>query len=451
MSRLPLRARMTIAFVACTALALAALSVFLHQRLAHELKASLQSGLRSRVGDLAGQIRRSNRPTLPGNALIERGDDLAQVLDGAGRVRSTSPGTRGRPLLSPAQTARAGRQVLVVDRAQGAEHDDDDVMLVAAPAGRFVAVVGTDLRPLDEALSSLDGLLLVGVPVALLIAGGAGYLVAGGGLRAIEKMRQRAEAIGTRDLAERLPVPPSRDEVRRLAETLNAMLGRLQSGVERERAFVADASHELRTPIARLKAELELASSERRTPTELRAAVRSSAAEADLLGRLAGDLLVLARADQGRLPVRLEPISLEPFLSDAAARSPTSTPVTVDCPTDVVVDADRVRLRQAIDNLLDNARRHGAEPVRIVVTRGRSEVRIHVCDGGDGIPAPLRPIAFDRFTRADAAREGGGVGLGLSMVAAVAAAHHGSVGIDDGSDGGAAVWFSLPVPSPAGP
>jgi signal transduction histidine kinase len=444
MSRLPLRARIAIAFVACTAIVLTALSLFLHQRLADELEASLRSGLRSRVGDLAGQVKRSGNPSIPGNALVERGDDLAQILDVGGGVRSSSVGAHGRALLTPAQAARAAQGVLVLDRVDIAD-DDDEVMLVAAPAGRFVAVAGTDRRSRDEALSSLDGLLLVGVPVALLIAGVAAYLVAGGGLRPIERIRRRAEAIGTRDLAERLPVPAARDEVRRLAETLNAMLGRLESGMERERAFVSDASHELRTPIARLQAELELASSDKRTAGELRAAVRSAAAEAVLLGRLAADLLVLARADRGRLPVRLEPVRLAHFLMQL----PGPQQVAVECPEDLVVEADPVRLRQAVDNLLDNAHRHGGEPVRLAVTQSGDEVRIHVRDSGRGIPASLRPVAFERFTRADAAREGDGAGLGLSIVAAIAAAHHGDVGIDGGPDGGADVWFSLPARLPA--
>jgi two-component system OmpR family sensor kinase len=443
LDRIPLRARMTVAFVLTTGLVLGGLSLFLHQRLADELDTSLRSGLRSRVGDLAGQIRRTGRPDLPVNAVVDRDDDLAQILSRSGVVEATASGRRRTPLLSGEQARRAARRLVVVDRASVPD-DDDDVLLVAAPAGRYVAVVGTDLRDRDRALANLDGLLGIGVPAALLLAGAAGFLVAGGGLRPVERMRRRAESIGTGDLSERLPVPASRDEVGRLAQTLNAMLARLQHGFERERTFVADASHELRTPIARLKAELELADSDRRSATELRAAVRSSRAEADLLARLADDLLVLARADQGRLPVRPEPVRLAAFLRDLVARFELD-PDIVDCPDDLVVEADPTRLHQAVGNLLDNAHRHASEAVAVRAHGHNAFIRIHVLDDGPGVPEDLRAVAFERFTRADAAREGSGAGLGLSIVAAVASAHGGEVGISDAPGGGADIWLSVPA------
>jgi signal transduction histidine kinase len=438
LDRIPIRVRMTLAFGACTAIVLIALGVFLHQRLADELDASLRAGLRTRAGDLAGQVARSSTPTLPENALIERGDDLAQILDRSGRIIVAAPGSPVEPMLNPEQSARAQQGVLVVDRAS-LEDDDDDVVLVAAPAGRYVAVVGSDLQPRDNALESLDGLLIVGIPIAVILASGAGFLVAGGGLRPVERMRRRAAEIGTGDLTERLPVPAAQDEVGRLAATLNAMLGRLQDGFARERTFVADASHELRTPIARLKAELELATSNRRTTEELRAAVRSSAVEVELLERLTNDLLVLARADQGRLPIRPESVHLRPFLIDVAARADLG-PEAVTCPDDLTVEVDPIRLVQAVGNLLDNAQRHGEGRVRIAVDLDATTITIHVLDDGPGIPESLRPAAFDRFSRADEARESGGAGLGLSIVAAIAIAHGGSAGLGAGAD----VWLQLP-------
>lgn len=418
---------MTVAFAVTSGLVLVALSLFLHHRLGDELDGSLRSGLRSRVGDLAGQIRSSGRPRLPVNAVIDRDDDVAQVLDGEGKVKSVAVGLTRRPLLTPAQAARASSGLVFLDRVQ-VDDADDDVVLAAAPAGRFVAVVGSDLSERDHALENLDGLLAVGVPAAILLAAAAGFLVAGAGLRPIERMRRRAEVIGTNDLSERLPTPESRDELGRLATTLNGMLARLEEGFARERTFVADASHELRTPIARLKAELELADNDRRGLAELRDAVRSARAEADLLGRLADDLLVLARSDQGRLPVRPETIVLAPFLRDLAMRFGLD-PEIVECPSWMLAEADPVRLHQAVGNLLDNAARHAGGATAVVATVRGGAVAVHVRDDGPGVPAALREHAFERFTRADAAREQGGAGLGLSIVAAIAAAHHGTAGI----------------------
>jgi two-component system OmpR family sensor kinase len=315
------------------------------------------------------------------------------------------------------------------------------VRLLAVPAGSRVAVVGASLEDRDDALASLDRLLVLGLPVALAIAALAAYAAAGGALRPVVRLSRQAERLGAGDLSRRMPVPAADDEVRRLAESLNAMLARLEATMARERAFVADASHELRTPLARLKAELELASRGERSAAELREAVRSAAEETDELATLANDLLVLARADQGRLPIHPETLRLRPLLEAAARRA--DVPVTVDAGADLTVHADPVRLTQAVANLLDNAVRHGAPPIRLSAVVGADGVAIHVRDHGQGIDPALRTRAFERFTRGDAAREGDGAGLGLALVAAIADAHGAAVGIDDGRPG-ADVWLRLP-------
>jgi signal transduction histidine kinase len=443
LARIPLRVRITLAFAAATGVVLLALAVFLHGRLARELDASLRAGLRSRAGDLAAAVMRGGTPAVSGNSLLEPGDDLAQVIGADGRVVSGAKGYTYRPLIGTGTLARARRAAVTLPRVQ-TPGDDGPVALVAAPAGRDVVVVGTSLEDRDGALSNLDGLLLGGVPVALLLASLAGYLVARGGLRPIERMRARADAIGTGDLSQRLPAPATDDEVGRLADTLNRMLGRLETGFARERSFVADASHELRTPLARLKAELELASAANRTAPELRAAVSASATEVDVLARLADDLLVLARADSDGLPVRPETLTLADALNDLVLRAPPTARIAVDCPPDLTVEADPLRLRQALDNLLDNALRHGSEDIDLVAHLHEGTVCLHVIDGGPGIPLAMHAKIFDRFTRADAAREGAGAGLGLAIVAAIAAAHGGAAGVANAPEGGADVWISLP-------
>jgi len=438
--RVPVRWRLAVAFTAAAAVVLLALGLFLHQRLRHELDGSLDTSLRQRAGDLVA-LTRDGASRLGTAGLVEPGDHLAQVLDGAGRVVAGAPGFERAPLLTRAQLASARRGPLTVEQDVGS--DDGPARLLAAPAGERVVVVGALLEDRDEALANLDGLLAVGLPAALLLSALAGFLVAGGALRPIDRMRSRADAIGSGDLAQRLPVPEADDELRALATTLNAMLARLEEAFARERAFVADASHELRTPLANLKAELELAGREGRTREELAAAVTSAAEETERLARLADDLLVLARADAGRLPVRREAVRVGDVLDRVAARAGDAR-VAVEGDTGLVVDADPLRLEQALGNLLDNALRHGAAPVVLRAAAEGDDVVLHVLDAGPGLPAELDGRAFDRFTRGDAARARGGAGLGLAIVDAIARGHGGAAGIAALDGRGTDAWLRLP-------
>jgi signal transduction histidine kinase len=267
-------------------------------------------------------------------------------------------------------------------------------------------------------------------------------------------MRRRAAAIAPATTGQRLPVPPARDEIGRLGETLNDMLARLEAAFARERTFVADASHELRTPLSILKAELELAVREGRSPEELRAALESAAEETDRLVRLAEDLLVIARLDQGRVPLRpVDPDATE-LLATVAARfeararaAGRSVSVSNRVGADderAVVHGDRVRLEQAVGNLVDNAMRHGAGDVLLAARPSADGVELHVVDAGPGLAPDFIDHAFERFARADGGRSRGGAGLGLAIVAAIASSHGGSARAANLPDGGADVWIHLP-------
>jgi two-component system, OmpR family, sensor kinase len=265
-------------------------------------------------------------------------------------------------------------------------------------------------------------------------------------------MRRRAAAISSDRLEERLPLPTSRDEIARLGETLNAMLDRLESGMARERRFVADASHELRTPLALLRTELELALRRPRLPEELEAALRSAADEADRLTRLAEDLLVLARLDEGRLPLRVEQIDAGELLGTVARRfearaAGEDRAVEVDAEAAVNVLGDRLRLEQALGNLVDNALRHGSGRVRLEAGRSDGLAELRVRDEGRGFAPEFLPRAFDRFARADEARSSGASGLGLAIVDAVARAHGGTARAANGSSAGAVVVLAIPAVS----
>jgi signal transduction histidine kinase len=409
------RLRVTLVFVAVMAVVLVAAGLFLYLRLGDELDDGIDRNLEARAG-----------------VFSDRGDDtLAQVLDPSGRVVQSSEDAGSSPLLTRAQLREALNDDLTVER----EVDDDRFRLLATPAGGNVVVVGESLDDRDEAVASLGSLLLIGGPILLLLTAAIGYGATALSLRPVERMRRRAAEIEATDPGARLPVPPANDEIGRLGTTLNDMLDRIEAAFQRERTFVADASHELRTPLAILKTELELALRRGRTNEELVEALRSAAEETDRLVALAEDLLVIARSDQGQLPIRREELRAGELLERVRDRHAPEATITGG--DGLVVSADPLRLEQALGNLLDNARRHGGSAIELAAEERNGSVRFHVRDDGPGIPGEL--AAFERFTRGDAARSRGGAGLGLAIVAAIARAHGGDAGAD-----GADVWIEIP-------
>jgi signal transduction histidine kinase len=296
----------------------------------------------------------------------------------------------------------------------------------------------------DELEDLLAGLVLA-YGGALVISGFVGYRVARAALDPVEEMRRRA-ASGTQDATVRLEVPPTDDELSRLARTLNALLDRIQAGVAREHQLIADASHELRTPLGLMLMQIDLALSRERSPAETRLALERLRGETRRLVRLANDLLLLARADEGQLPTRIEPVPIAGALAQASERfaeRPGAVVVHAGPASDVVL-ADRDRLAQALDNLIDNALRHGRAPVELEAVAGDGEVVVHVRDHGTGFAAEVDGRAFDRFVTGAQGRTGTSTGLGLTIVAAIAAALGGRVGVQRAPGGGADVWLALP-------
>ena len=451
LNRLPLRLRVTLVFAGVMAVVLAGVGLFLYLRLGAEIDHTIEESLRSRAGDVSALIEQADSGLARSgrSPLTEQGENLAQILDAQGRVVDSTPSLRARPLLAGPALQRALRSTIVVD----ATETDDAARLLATPVTaqdqRLVVVVGTPLEDRDDAVRNLGSLLLVGGPVALLLAALAGYGALTAALRPVESMRRRAAAIHDAAAGQRLPVPPADDEIGRLGQTLNAMLARLEDAFARERTFVSDASHELRTPLAILKAELELALRGGRDVKDLEAALRSAAEETDRLVQLAEDLLVIARSDQGRLPIRTGDVHVARLLETACERfarraADQEARVLVDGADDTVIQADPLRLEQAVGNLLDNALRHGGRHVALSAQAVGDAVQIHVRDDGPGFPPAFIDTAFERFTRADAARGRGGAGLGLAIVDAIARAHGGHVDARNRSEGGADVWLTLP-------
>jgi signal transduction histidine kinase len=423
------------------AIVLAAVGLFVYERVGNELLASVDQTLASQSRD---ELSHEHVDTDAAG-----GATLAQVIAANGIVQRSEPNNL-LPLLdgSLLSAALGGRRVLQDTRLAN-RPGEWRILAVRNPSNRTVAVVARSLGPRGESLDHLRHELIIFLSLALLAASLGAYALAAGALRPVEALRKRAETITPGEPAS-LPVPAARDEISRLASTLNDMLERLLAAVEHERRFVADASHELRTPLALLRTELELALRRPRSHDELTDALRSAAEETERLSRLAEDLLLLARADQGTLPLRREIVPVGELLLSVAARFESRAEGLhrrLDVrpgDTSADVEVDPVRVEQALTNLVDNALTYGAGPVELACEVSDHIVELHVRDEGDGFPEEFRARAFDRFSRADAARSNGGAGLGLSIVDLVARAHGGTAGLGDTPGRGADVWIALP-------
>jgi heavy metal sensor kinase len=447
--RLPIRVKLALISTGVMSLVMVGVGLFLYFRFEDELDTSIDQALSSRA--VAAAVL-SSHPNSGLIAELSREEGFGELVAPSGRVLTSTGDVRRRMLIPQSRLAEARRRTIYFE-LKHVQNIANHARLIARPVypGGPIVVVGTTLKDRERANESLARTLLIGVPLALLLASIAAVGVAAGALRPVEQMRSRAATISAAETDARLPLPEARDEIRRLGETLNEMLARLQAAFVRERAFVADASHELRTPLAILKTELELAARSPRSNAELTAAVHSAVEEVDRLSRLAEDLLVLARADDGRLPVRAEEQPLEPLVRavadafEAQARA-DGRDITVDAPAGLEAPVDAMRIRQALGNLVENALRHGAGDVHGHALRANGAVELHVVDHGSGFPDDFLPLAFERFTRGDPARARGGTGLGLAIVEAIARGHGGSVHARN-TVGGSDVWLVVPAQS----
>ncbi|MDQ0763973.1 sensor histidine kinase [Streptomyces canus] len=305
--------------------------------------------------------------------------------------------------------------------------------------GTLTVYAGASLNPEQSAVGTAQTVMLVGFPLLLGVVAAVTWLVTRRALRPVEGIRAEMAAItASEDLARRVPVPDTHDEVARLARTTNETLAALETSVERQRRFVADASHELRSPIASLRTQLEVAAAHPEL-LDLDGAVEDTVR----LQHLAADLLLLARLDAGErgAGARVELAAL------ARERAAGRTGVTVRADA-VEVTGSRGQLERVLDNLLDNAGRHARSAVVVTVRRdGDRNAVVEVGDDGDGVPAGDRERIFERFVRLDEARarDDGGAGLGLAIARDVAARHGGTLTVRDAPTGGALFELRLPI------
>ena len=378
----------------------------------------------------------------------------------------------GAPLAGVVRAARdAGEAVSTLGR------DDEWIRARAVSstiAGRHYVIVGLrDLRADDAITETFLNWLTITLPLALLLSGGGGYLIARRTLMPVVAIARDAEQISAQSLDARLTVPNPADELGELAGVLNRLLGRLEVSFDQQRQFMADASHELRTPVAVLRSAADIAlANDHRTAEELRHTLRLVSNEGRRLTRVVEDLFLLARADAGQQPLRTEQLYLEELLHDAAqaARAlAASHSIMVVCkPADESpFTGDAALLSRVVMNLAHNAVKHTPDGGTVTLRLTRSDddgerastgedapmYRIRVENTGPGIPEALHARIFDRFVRSDPARSRGkrpdssGAGLGLSIARWIAEVHNGSVRLEFSTDRGSCFVFSLPVPA----
>jgi signal transduction histidine kinase len=440
-----LRGRLSLLFAIGSGTLVLISSAVLAVTLNTALQNGINNGLRTRAEDLAADVRAGEIQVRPQEA-------FAEIVTPGGRVVAASTTIlHAHRVLTAAELRRAAQGDFFIDRhVPGLE---GRARLLARPAlagkANVIIVVGASREALVEARNRLALALVISGPLLVLALAAGGWIVAGAALRPVRRMAHEADTISLLEPGRRLAQPDGHDEIAQLGRTLNSMLDRIEATFAHEQAFVDDASHELRTPISILRAELELALLQPGDREEVERALRSSLEEAERLSRLADDLLVLARAGAGQLPLRSDEVDLRALANDVSLRTEVHSGPSVDvtgAPT--IVTGDRARLEQILVNLVVNARRFARSQIRVDIVSRPASVALSVADDGPGFPTDLLPSVFDRFTRSDAARgrHAGGSGLGLAIVAALVHAHGGTVDAANGGPlGGATVTVVLPT------
>jgi signal transduction histidine kinase len=416
--RISLRGRLMAIGVLGVAGALVLGGVILYAVLASSLTRTVQSEALASAREIALLVNSGQTPDpVPGS-----GAQVVQVLSADNRVVTASlTADRLTPLVTPEERAQAlaGDVVVVAGNRSGMSGGLQVSAIEAGPANnRVVVVAALPTADLESATTTLRNLLLVVFPLLLVVCAVIAWRVIGAALAPVEELRSGASRIDGSSTDERLPVPPTRDEIAALATTLNEMLDRVASARRTQRAFVADAAHELRSPLATMRTQLEVAArlgDGNGLPAELIPEVRR-------LSSLVEDLLLLARSDDGQLAraeARSETVDLGALAHDVAGRYASArVPVQLLAPVQRShVSGSYDELYRALTNLVDNAVRHAASRVDVAVEVSDDVSRLIVTDDGTGIPETDRERVFDRFTRLDDARDrdSGGTGLGLAI------------------------------------
>ncbi|HET7072526.1 MAG TPA: HAMP domain-containing sensor histidine kinase [Mycobacterium sp.] len=412
------------------------------------LTASLDAAAAARLQDVAAGLQTDTAGELDARLLATDQRIVGvQVIDAAGAVIARSPST---PVAALAPIEVAGSNPRVGIPPANALTDRDmriAAQTVSSAGGHYTVLVAVGTEAVESTVRTIGFGLALAAPIVIAVAAAATYLLVGRSMRSVEAIRARVAEISVSDLAGRVPVPEHRDEISALAVTMNAMLSRIESGQAAQRRFVADASHEMRSPLATVISALEVGVAH---PQLLNPQLASTTLlpEAHRMQSLVEDLLLLARADERGLALRHDDVDLDDLVAAETARLQRETALAVHIDvTPVRVQGDASAMSRAVRNLLDNAARHAYSRIHVTAHTSDGHAEFTVSDDGPGISAPDRLRVFDRFVRLDTgrARSGGGTGLGLAIVAEIVAAHGGSVRIAEPAGGGTVVIVQLPV------
>ena len=458
------RGRLTLFYVSVLAAALIVVGVLIYVLLARALYVrvdeNLQAGVRIAMTSLANDLAEGqdyNDAARSTAAEQSSSQQMLAIYDPTGRL--LAEGGRDGDLeiaLPPLDTVPDGEDLLqTVIESDGDDRHRLAFRRVSIPPSNYIVVVGADLEPMDEELEFLRGTLAYVVPMVLIVAGIGGSFLARQSLSPVVSMADRARRIGIENLSERLPVANSHDELGHLAETFNELLARLEASLGQQRQFMADASHELRTPVAITRTAASVALQQpHRDEREYRETLEIVEQQATRLSRVVDDMFTLARADAGNYPVRKTPMYLDEVVDEvvraarviAATRNVAIDPMTVPSAT---FTGDEDLVRRMIGNLIDNAVRHAppGSTVRVDMDETPHGFAIAVRDQGAGIPLEIREHIFERFYRGDASSRFGahdGAGLGLALARWIAIAHGGDVMLARSSPSGSTFVISLP-------
>ncbi len=479
----PIKLRLTILFSLITAVIVTVGSILFLRQLSSGLQSSLISGLRTKGyilgqnmsgGSQSGPTRASSNHQVPSNlngpdtnsaevqlpglpfsvAAPNSSVTAAQIINSNGTVLESFGVPASSPLLGVSQSNIAASHELIIKKYL----NNNPTLLLAEPVTGSkgqVAVVGASLRKVDLSIKRVKVELTLFGALLVLVAGLVAWILSGAALAPVSKMRQQVEEIFELGQWDSLEIPRTKDEVAHLAKTLSELLRRLEGSISRQRGFVAVAGHELRTPLAILKGELELAQKPGRTESELRSAVAEALDETERIIRLSEHLLLLARKDEGDAIVTLEMKEMNPLLTRsiddyANVAKVHGVALSLDCDQSIICETDESALRQIMANLLGNSLRYSPSGtvIEIACSYESDSVVLVVKDQGPGFPVDFLPLAFERFSRSDEHRDRayGGAGLGLAIVKTLVEALNGKISASNRKSGGAQITIKFPIP-----
>ncbi|MET8538175.1 ATP-binding protein [Streptomyces sp. NPDC005065] len=436
-ARRSLRLRLTAAAALVIAAGLTGAAVLLVTWLHASLIGGLDQTALQRAQVVAAEVDSRTTTELP---VTDHGEVAAQVVDGNGKVRSSSANLRGRPRVFtfPASHSSNPRPHTVHDIPVG---DGGTWRAVGIPVAsrhdHMTVYVAVPTEGVDHGIAQLSAGLAITVPTVVALLTGVVWLLTGRALRPVDVMRAQTAEITTSDLSRRIDIPPTDDALGRLATTFNDLLARLDAATRRQRRFIADAAHELRSPLSTLHTRLDVAV-QHPGSADWQTVAPGLLRETERLTRLVDDLLQLARLD-ARPRLRARPVDLDEIVFTEVREARRRTPLVIDqrAVSAARVQGDEDALTRVVRNLLENALHYATTRVDISLQTLEGTAQLIIADDGPGIPEADRERVFGRFTRLDDARARGtgGSGLGLAIVHEIVTAHHGSIRIEDNRPG----------------